>query len=112
MEIKVEKRSEVKIIELRGRLDATTSPGLEKKIQSLLDQGVSRIVFDCAELTYISSLGLRVLIVAAKNLRKIDGKLALAALNEHIYEVFRIAGFTSVFSIYPNREEAITNCAV
>jgi anti-anti-sigma factor len=110
MEITEEKKGDVKVVVLRGRLDASTSPVLEKRIQTLLDQGESRLVFDFSELIYISSLGLRVLIMAAKSLQKKNGKLGFAALNETIYGVFKIAGFTSVFSIYPTLEEAIQHC--
>ncbi len=109
MEIREEKIGDVRIIGLRGRLDASTSPGVEKKLLGLLDQGEKRLVFDFSELTYISSLGLRVLIVVAKNVQRTDGRLALARLNDHIREIFNIAGFTSIFSIYPTCEEAIAH---
>jgi anti-anti-sigma factor len=111
MEIKEEKRGKVKIVALRGRLDANSSPGVEKQLQALIDQGEERLVLDFSELIYISSPGLRVLIVAAKNVQKVNGKLALAGLNNHIYEIFRIAHFTSIFSVYPSCEEAVAHCA-
>jgi stage II sporulation protein AA (anti-sigma F factor antagonist) len=111
MEIKEEKRGGVKIVELRGRLDASNSSYVERQLQILMDQGERRLVVDLSDLVYISSLGLRVLIVFAKYLQKANGRLALAAMNSHIYEVFKIAGFTGIFSIYPTREEAIAYCA-
>ena len=107
MDITEEKRGKVKIIGLRGRLDASSSPGVEQRLLSLIDQGESRIVLDFSELSYISSIGLRVLIATAKSIQKTRGKLALASLNNHVQEIFRIAGFTSIFSIYPTREEAV-----
>jgi anti-sigma B factor antagonist len=76
-----------------------------------MDQGEKRLVLDLSELTYISSLGLRVFIVVAKEVQKVDGKLALARLNQRIYELFKISGFTKIFSIYPTCEEAVTYCA-
>jgi len=109
MDITEEKRGEVKIIGLRGRLDASSSPGVEQKLLNLLDQGERRLVLDFSELSYISSIGLRVLIAAAKSLEKTKGRLALAALNNHVREIFRIAGFTSIFSVYPTCDEAITS---
>ncbi len=111
MEIKEQKQGGVTIIALRGRLDAYTSPTLESRIQAILDQGGNRLVFDFSELAYISSLGLRVLIVAAKNLQKIDGKIALAALSEHIHDIFKMSGFTRIFPIYATCEQAVVNCA-
>ncbi len=109
MEITEQKRGDVKIIGLRGRLDAETSPCVGKRLMNLLDQGERRLVFDFSDLTYISSSGLRLLIEVARNLQKANGKLALAALSDHIREIFNIAGFTSLFSIYPTCDEAIAH---
>jgi anti-anti-sigma factor len=111
MEINEETRGKVKIVGLRGRLDANSSPAVEKELQALMDRGEERLVLDLSELTYISSLGLRIFIAVAKNIRKVNGKLALAGLNDHIYEIFKIAHFTSIFSIYPSCEEAVVYCA-
>ena len=109
MEIKEEKRGDVKIVGLRGRLDTETSPSVTKRLMNLIDQGERRLVFDFSGLTYISSCGLRVLIEVARNLLKTDGKLALAALSDHVLEIIKIAGFTSIFSIYPTCDEAVAH---
>src|SRR5215471_8531626 len=110
MEINVEVQGRVKIIGLRGRLDANSSPTVEKHLQALMNEGVERLVLDLSQLTYISSLGLRIFIAVAKNIQKVNGKLALAGLNDHIYEVFKIARFTNIFSIYPSCDEAVAHC--
>jgi anti-sigma B factor antagonist len=107
MDITEEKRGDVRIIGLRGRLDASSSPGVEQRLLCLIDQGERRLVLDFSELNYISSIGMRALIATAKSLQKTKGRLALAALNNHVQEIFRIAGFTSIFSIYPTCEEAV-----
>ena len=111
MEIKEEKTGIVKIVGLKGRLDVSTAPGVEKRLLEIIDQGDNRLVLDFSELSYISSLGLRVLISAAKQVQHANGKLALAAINDHIMEIFRLAAFTSIFAIYPTREEAVNHCA-
>jgi anti-anti-sigma factor len=111
MDIKEEKRGKVKIVGLRGRLDANSSQGVENQLLALMNQGEDRLVLDFSELTYMSSLGLRVLMVVAKNIKQVNGKLALSGLNDHIYEIFKIARFTNIFSIYPNRDEAVAYCA-
>lgn len=111
MEMAEDSCGKVKIVELRGRLDASSSPLVEKQIQAILDRGEQHLVLDLSELTYISSLGLRVFIAAAKSIQRVNGKLALAGLNDHIYEVFKIAHFTSIFSIFPTRDEAVAHCA-
>jgi anti-anti-sigma factor len=109
MEIKEEKRGDVKIIGLGGRLDAGTSPTVEKWLMNLMAQGEQHLVLDFSELAYISSSGLRLLIEVARNLNKTGGKLALADLSEHVLEIIKIAGFTSIFSIYPTCDEAVAH---
>ncbi|HLZ13654.1 MAG TPA: STAS domain-containing protein [Candidatus Acidoferrum sp.] len=111
MEIKQETRGNVKVVGLCGRLDANSSQAVEKQLQAFMDQGEERLVLDLTELTYISSLGLRVFIAVAKSVRNVNGKLALAGLNNHIYEIFKIARFTNIFSIYRSCEEAVAYCA-
>jgi len=111
MEITEEKRGEVKIIGLRGRLDAVTSPSVEKRLLDLVAQGEVRIALDLSELIYISSIGLRVLMVVAKQVQTGGGRLAIAALNDSVDEIFKIAGFTQVFSVCQTLDEAVTYCA-
>ncbi len=111
MEIKEEKRGEVKIIELRGRLDAVTSPAVEKRLLTLVAQGEARITFDLSSLNYVSSLGLRVLMVVAKQVQTGGGKLALATLNDSVREIFNLAGFTHLFAVFQTVDEAVAYCA-
>jgi anti-anti-sigma factor len=111
MDIKEEKRGKVKIVGLRGRLDANSSQGVESQLLALMNQGEDRLVLDFSELTYVSSLGLRVFMMVAKNIKQVNGKLALSGLNDHIYEIFKIARFTNIFSIYPTCDEAVAYCA-
>jgi anti-anti-sigma factor len=111
MEIKEEKRGDVRVIGLRGRLDATTAPGVEKRLLALVAQGEVRIAFDLSGLNYISSLGLRVLMIVAKQVQTAGGKLALATLNDSVREIFNLAGFTHLFSVFQTLDEAEAYCA-
>ena len=67
MQITENKRGAVTVLELDGRLDTVTSADLNKKIMSLLSNGEKYFVLDLARLTYVSSAGLRVLLMGAKN---------------------------------------------
>lgn len=107
MQIKEERRGAIKIIRLCGRLDSNSCPGLEKMLLGVLNQGENCIVCDLSELAYVSSTGLRVLIMLAQNMQRTRGRLALAALSDHIYEVFRITRFTDIFTIFPTCDEAV-----
>ena len=109
MEIIASKQDDKNVIQVKGRLDANTSPELEKQLLSMLNAGEKDYVVDLAELDYISSVGLRILLMAAKKAKGEGGKVVLCGLNEHVQEVFEIAGFTAIFPLYDGIEEALTN---
>lgn len=109
MEIKEEKRGSVRVVGLRGRLDAQTSPSAEKTLMALTELGGQKLVIDFSEVTFISSGGLALLLRIAKSVQKANGKLALAGLSDYVHEVFEIAGLTSIFSIFPACEEAVAH---
>ena len=87
----------VLIVALQGRLDTTTAPQLEQELMASLD-GVTALRFDFAELDYISSAGLRVLLTSQKRMNK-QGTMVVCNVNETIGEVFEITGFSDVLTI-------------
>ena len=95
------------ILTVAGRVDASNASALEKTLLTAIDGGERRIVVDCAPLEYISSAGLRALLLAAKRLTPGGGSIALAALREEIKEIFDIAGFSAIFRIYPSTGDAL-----
>ena len=84
-------------IALEGRLDTTTAPELEQEIKSSLD-GVTELIMDFAELTYISSAGLRVLLSAQKTMNR-QGTMKLTHVNETIMEIFEVTGFSDILTV-------------
>jgi stage II sporulation protein AA (anti-sigma F factor antagonist) len=106
MEITENKRNDVVVVSVQGRVDATNAGVLEQKLVSLIAGGDTRVVLDAARLDYISSAGLRVLLVVMKRLPT-GGSLALCALQPQIREIFDIAGFSSIFTIHDTLNEAI-----
>ena len=107
MEIAEARRSGAVILSVKGRVDATNSSILEQRLLGAIEGGERHVVVDCTELDYISSAGLRALLMAVKRLNAAGGKMALGALKDEIREVFDIAGFSSIFSIYPNSDAAL-----
>ncbi len=107
MEITESKHDGVVVLGLKGRLDASNAGTLEARVLALIGGGDTRFVVDCAGLDYISSAGLRVLLVAAKRLSAAGGKIVLAALKDPIKEVLDIAGFSAIFTISRSPDEAI-----
>ena len=84
-------------ITLVGRLDTTTSPDLEKELQTALD-GVEELTFDFTDLEYISSAGLRVLLTAQKKMNR-QGEMVITGVNDTVNEVFEITGFCDILTI-------------
>ena len=92
---------------LSGKLDATTAKTFEDKILGVINSGTQRLVVDLSQLEYVSSSGLRVLLLAAKRLQGTGGKIVLCSMKDHVRQVFDLAGFSSILSIYGSRDEAI-----
>ncbi len=106
MELSFKKQGSITIIGLNGRLDTSNYIQFENKLLEEISQG-SSVLIDCADLDYISSSGLRVLLLALKKTKQINSKLALCSLQTGIMEVFKISAFNSIFSIYPDRQDAL-----
>ena len=107
MEIIEKKIGSVSIVSLGGRLDADASGELEQKLNALVEADEVCLVVSLEKLDYISSSGLRVLLASLKNVRKREGDIKLACMKPHIKEVFNIAGFSQLFSIYDLEDVAI-----
>ena len=84
-------------IALTGRLDTTTAPALEAELNASLAD-VTELAFDFAQLEYISSAGLRVLLAAQKVMNK-QGKMTVRNVSSDIKEVFEITGFSDILTI-------------
>ena len=82
---------------LEGRLDTTTAPQLEMEVNSSLAD-ITKLVFDFANLEYISSAGLRLLLSAQKTMNK-QGEMSIRNVNETIQEVFEVTGFADILTI-------------
>jgi stage II sporulation protein AA (anti-sigma F factor antagonist) len=91
---------------LRGRLDADGTDKLAGLLAGYIDRGERRLVLDLAQVDYISSVGLRALMLAAKRLAPLGGRIALCAAQAQVRQLLDIAGFTSMFSIAASRDEA------
>jgi stage II sporulation protein AA (anti-sigma F factor antagonist) len=109
MDISEDRKADVVILAMAGKLDATTAKAFEDKILAEIDSGDRRFVIDLSQLDYVSSSGLRVFLLAAKRLNSTAGKLVLCCLTDHVRQVFELAGFLSLFPFYGSRDEAINN---
>jgi len=82
---------------------------VEKKLDSSFTSAKTKLVVNMKGLEYISSSGLRVLLAALKKMRKQQGDIRLACLQPYVKEVFDVAGFTQLFKMFDEEEEAINS---
>ena len=85
------------VVELDGRLDTTSAPKLEGVLKEQL-RGVSELVMDFAQLAYISSAGLRVLLAAMKLMKK-QGSMVVRNVNDTVMDVLEVTGFADMLTI-------------
>lgn len=105
MEISVESREQAKIIRLAGRLDAVTSPDLEKWAEDMAESPSGGIIMDFSELEYISSAGLRVILNLSRTMKTHTVNFSICNLQAHVREVFEISGFDTIIPIFQTVEE-------
>jgi anti-anti-sigma factor len=94
-----------------GRIDTTTAPSLEQHLNALLTGGERRIVVDFSGVDYISSAGLRIMLLLARRVQEGNGRLCLCAMGDAVRQVFQLAGFLPLFVIRDSREAAVRQIA-
>ena len=97
MTIEKKINNESAILIVSGRLDTQTAPELEKELDSVLAD-IKELTFDFANLEYVSSAGLRVILKAQKAMNA-QGSMKLTGVNDSIMEVFDITGFLDILTI-------------
>ena len=98
MTINIKSEGSAIMIVLGGRLDTTTAPELEHKFNIIFDSK-KEIIFDFKELEYISSAGLRVMLLAQKQANKDNIKMKIINVCEEINEIFEMTGFSDILTI-------------
>jgi len=107
LDITTTDREEKTVLSINGRIDTSTAPDLEQAINRQIDDQKRQILLNFAGVTYISSGGLRVLLATAKKLKNPGDKFGLCCLAPEVLKILKLAGFTSIFAIYPSEGEAL-----
>jgi anti-sigma B factor antagonist len=107
VEITTTSRDNATIVSLAGRVDTATAPVLEQAINKEIETGHRHVLLDFTRVSYISSGGLRVLLATAKKLKTPGDKFAICGLASEVHKILKLAGFTSIFSIYSTEGEAL-----
>ena len=106
-ELTVSQEAAVRIIRIRGHVDAHTAPHLEDAIGRMIEESIHQVVLDLADLTYISSAGLGVLTGTLGTFREHGGDLKLARTPDKVYRILDLLGFTRLLALFDSTDEAV-----
>ena len=108
MDIVSETTDNVTVVRLEGNLDTNTSTEAQDYLNKAIDDGATKVVVTFDKVDFVSSAGLRVLLVTAKRLSGTGGSLRVCGLNETVNEVFEISGFSTILSVCPAETDALS----
>ncbi len=111
VEVTEERVGEVLVLSPIGRLDSANVHSFESVIMERVSKGERRVVVDFSRLDFISSSGMRVLLIASKALKAKAGTLVLCSMKDHIEEIFKISGFIQIIPVKSSREAAVVASA-
>ena len=99
LDVTAEQVDSTTIVKAVGAIDANTAPRLQAPLLQAAEQAKGNVRLDLAQVTYMSSAGLRVLVLVAKTLQKRGERLQVASVPPHISTVLSLAGFASFMDI-------------
>ena len=109
MEIVIQEAPSATVVILCGSVDGLTANDVNDALAAQLAKGNKRLVADCSRLAYISSAGLRTLLVTLKQARIDGGDLRLAAVQSNVLKVLELAGFTGILKLYGDTPAAVSS---
>ena len=96
------------VVHVSGRLDVVAAKGFEARLTAHIESPQPLIVVDFSDCSYVSSAGLRSVLIAAKKANSADRTLVLVGMNAMVREVFRVSGFDKLLTIEPDVATAIS----
>ena len=106
MEVSVREEQQALIVTVTGRLDGLTAPDFDRQAAAWVKPG-RLLVLDLAQLSYVSSAGLRSILILSKQAKAAGGRLALCRLAGFIQEVITLSGFNTFLPIYADAASAL-----
>ncbi len=111
MEVKIiQQKTAGCVIAVKGRVDASNVNALHEALEEQIENGVRYLLVDLELMEYISSAGLRVLLLVAKEMQSAGAYMALCGLREGIRQVFEISGFFALFNTFASLQEGLDFC--
>ena len=106
MQLTVQRHDGSAVVDVKGRLDAITAPAFEESCAPAVDGSCRAVIIDLRQLEYISSAGLRSLLVVGKKIRKNGGAMSLCVGEGLVRDVLTTANFDSLFPVSESLEPA------
>ena len=107
MAIYPERDGQTLVIKTDARIDGTNAREFQDDLQAAIEETDRSVILNFEDLTYISSAGIRVILMVAKTLQRREGVIALCSLSEALREIFEISGFDKIIAIHPTLEDAL-----
>jgi len=95
------------VVTVEGRMDAVSAPEFEKFLNALIDDGSLKVIVDFQGLDYISSAGLRSVLITAKKIQSKNGEILVVSLHDTVKEIFEISGFSTIIPIHASVDAAL-----
>lgn len=111
MEIIEEAKGRVAVVKARGRLDSATSGSFAQRLDHLASAPEARMVVDFSGVDFVSSAGLRAVLLVVKKVKSANGAVALCAVQAPVLEVLDITGFASMIDIHSDLTSALAALA-
>ena len=107
MDIATEKEGKALIVNLEGRIDGNNAHDFLTSLTDSITEKDTIVILDLSNLSYISSAGLRAVLLTAKDLKKQDAQFMLCALNPSVKGIFQVSGFDKIIAIHESRADAL-----
>ena len=111
MSVTREKNGEILLVSTAGQINSANAAELETQLLQWVEEGEHKWVLDMSGVEYISSAGLRVVLLLAKRLKQQGGRVVLCSLQPHVLEVVDISGFLSILDVADSRDAALARHA-
>jgi len=105
--VRTEIFSDIAVLYPKGHLDAHSVEKFELEILGLVKKNIIRIIINCEELDYISSAGMGIIMGNLDEIKEKGGDIKLCSVNERVYEIFDLVGFTEIYDFLENEEIAM-----
>ena len=107
MEITQTKEQDIVVLAVNGRIGPKETKEFSDTVTSILNDGVSKILFDFDALEYINSAGLGVLVMAFQKTKAEGGQIGLCNIKYYIQEVIEVTGYDKIFAIFETRDQGV-----